>query len=248
MSNCPNKQPSHHPEYFLPGGDLYLLVDNVVFRVHSFFFERDSAKFRAFFETPVSPNTARSGSSESKPIVIKNSSPTDFAKFLYIFYNPSYSNYTNLSVSDWTSILKTACEQEFVEVQHCAIRGLESLELTTVERLRIYLMYKAHAKYLVPLYIELATRDEGPTDKEVDHLGSETSLLIYRLREYLRSRTGLGGKSPLPSDVTDDDALRAVCHFLHLDFFQFQSSGLPTKGKKKCPNSKGGKPGQGNSP
>jgi hypothetical protein len=130
-----------------------------------------------------------------------------------------------LSVSDWTSILKTACEQEFVEVQHCAIRGLESLELTTVERLRIYLMYKAHAKYLVPLYIELATRDEGPTDKEVDHLGSETSLLIYRLREYLRSRIGLGGKSPLPSDVTDDDALRAVCHFLHLEFSQFQSSG-----------------------
>ncbi|KAF9479393.1 hypothetical protein BDN70DRAFT_696162 [Pholiota conissans] len=245
--SCPNKQPVRHQEYFLPGGDLYLQVDNVLFRIHKFFFERDSAHFRTLLDSPVAPNTTRSGSSETKPIAIRNSSPSEFAKFLFIFYNPKYSDYTDFDTADWTCVLKIACEHEFVEVQHCAIRALQDCDLSTVERIHVYKLYKVDPKYLVPLYIAMAVRDEGPTDKEVHHLGAETSLLIFRLREYLRSRNGFGGKSPLPPDVSDDDALRAVCHFLQVDVSQMQSlvSTSNFKGKKSpCP--KGGKRGQGN--
>ncbi|KAF8160087.1 hypothetical protein BJ912DRAFT_357882 [Pholiota molesta] len=246
-TSCPNKQYSRHSEYYIPDANLHLLVDNMLFRVHSFFFERDSAKFRAVLEAPIAPNTARSGSSDSKPIVIKNSSPSEFARFLFIFYNPTYSDYTDLSASDWTSVLKTACEHEFVEVQNCAIRGLQTCDLTTVDRIYIYELYKADPKYIVPLYVEMAKREEAPTDEEVKRLGSDTSLLIFRLREYLRSRPGLSRKSPLPANVNDDDAIDAVCLFLRLDRSRMQNSGSsPTncKGKKACPNSKAAKSGQ----
>ncbi|KAF8953190.1 hypothetical protein BDZ97DRAFT_1367492 [Flammula alnicola] len=231
----PFKQFEHHPQYYISDGNLYLLVDNVLFRVHSFFFERDSAKFREILDAPVAPNQPRPGCSEAKPILIEHSSPSEFAKFLWVFYNPTYSVYT-ATVPEWTSILKTACEYEFVEVQHLAIRGLQSCELSTVERIRIYQLYDADPKYIVPLYIKMCMRDEAPTNEEVKHMGSETSLLIFRLRESLRSRAGNGGKSPLPAGVDEEDALDAVCDFLGVDSSRIQisvssSTSKPDKGK-----------------
>lgn len=190
---------------------------------------------------------------------------------MFINLFSTYSNYSDMTASDWTSVLKTACEHEFVEVQHCAIRGLQTCDLTTVDRIHIYELYKADPKYIVPLYVEMAKREDAPTDEEVMHLGSVTSLLIFRLREYLRSRPGLSRKSPLPASVNDDDAFDAVCLFLRLDRSRIQNSGArvtsplrvkhrintnnlplilgssPTgKGKKTCPNSKATKSGQGN--
>ncbi|KJA28715.1 hypothetical protein HYPSUDRAFT_50910 [Hypholoma sublateritium FD-334 SS-4] len=199
-------------EFFLPGGDLYLLVDNVVFRIHGYFFERDSAKFRAKLGAHIPPNQTRPGSSESNPIAIKNTSPAEFSKFLWIFYNKKYSDYSTATTADWTAILKIACENDFLEVQHCAIRGLQACDLTTVQRIAIYEMYRADKRYIVPLYVEMAMREQSPTRDEEDLLGDKTTLLIFRLREHLRSRptTTFTDVSPLPAGIDDDEALRAV--------------------------------------
>ncbi|KAF9479078.1 hypothetical protein BDN70DRAFT_710849 [Pholiota conissans] len=244
-SQCPNKQPERHGEYYIPSGDFFLLVDNTLFRVHAYFFDRDSEKFRKILGCAVAPNQIRIGSSDSKPFPVKNSSPAEFAKFLWMFYNTTYSDYSTATITDWTSILKVACEYDFIEVQHAAIRGLQTCTLTTVERIQIYELYKAHSKYLVPLYVEMAMRDEAPSNDEVAKLGSATALLIFRLREYLRARTGLGGKSPLPADVGEEDARQAVCAFLKLDYSQFQSSASASNCANKSAGAKGRKPGHG---
>ena len=40
----------HSEQYYLPGGDLYILIQNTMFRIHRYFFMRDSALFRARIE------------------------------------------------------------------------------------------------------------------------------------------------------------------------------------------------------
>lgn len=102
----PPNQPVEHSVYYIPTGDLHLKVcglvafyvwlsdgfwmslkvDNVKFRVHSFFFTRDSEKFRQHITSSVGPDQPRPGSAEN-PISITNTTPTEFAKFLYVFYN-----------------------------------------------------------------------------------------------------------------------------------------------------------------
>lgn len=130
-----------------------------------------------------------------------------------------YSDYSDATTSDWTDILKIACENCFLEVQHCAIRGLQACDLTTVERISIYEMYRAEKRYIAPLYAEMAMRDQSPNKAEEEKLGDKTTLLIFRLREHLRSRpvTTFNDVSPLPAGIDDDDALHVVCEFLGID-------------------------------
>jgi len=63
-------------------------VDDTFFRVHSYFFVRESRKFRD--ELTVLPETGkqRKGSSESNAIHIRDASPEEFANFLWVIYNP----------------------------------------------------------------------------------------------------------------------------------------------------------------
>ena len=45
VNTCPNSPAlliHNHHEYYLPGGDLFLLSDATLFRVHSYFFTRES--------------------------------------------------------------------------------------------------------------------------------------------------------------------------------------------------------------
>jgi hypothetical protein len=71
--------------------------------------------------------------------------------------------------------LKIACEYDFLEVKNCAIRGLQQCDLTLVERLQIYDMYKVGQVYLAPLYADLCARDWGLDDAEIKLLGSDLS-------------------------------------------------------------------------
>ncbi|KDR75461.1 hypothetical protein GALMADRAFT_483402 [Galerina marginata CBS 339.88] len=246
MSGSPNDTFEHHKEYFLPGGDLYLVAGDVLFRVHSFFFDRDSQWFRTNLNVAVAPNQPRPGSTESSPIVIQNTSSRDFAKFLWIFYNSTYSLY-EASSSEWIAIIKIACEYDFIQAKHLAIRGLEQGNLSIVQRLTLYQLYKADPVYVVPLIAALCIRDEGPTDEETKEMGMATSLVIFRARERIRSATPNDGRSPLPVGVDDDEVIQTICSFLGLDSSRINTaSSKSSNDKKGKQHQKGGQNGGGN--
>ena len=115
--------------------------------------------------------------------------------------------------------MKIACENDFIEVQHCAIRGLQACDLTTVQRIVIYELYHADKKYTVPLYAEMAMRDQSPSTAEEKLLGDKITLSIFRLRERLRSHAipTFSDISPLPVGIDNNEALRLVCAFFHID-------------------------------
>lgn len=119
---------------------------------------------------------------------------------------------------EWISILKIACEYDFPEVKALAIRGIQKGGNLTIFRLiYIYQLYKVDMSYLIPLYITLCKREKAPTNDEAKELGMETTLLIFRLREAVRSSTGDTCRSPLPSNLDDEDIMRTICSSLGLD-------------------------------
>ena len=64
-------------------------VENTLFRVHRYFFARDSAWFRDKLPYPLPPGETTKGSSDNLPLVLEGITKTEFERFLWVFYNPS---------------------------------------------------------------------------------------------------------------------------------------------------------------
>ncbi|OBZ69485.1 hypothetical protein A0H81_10107 [Grifola frondosa] len=199
-----------HSQYYLAGGDIYFLVENFVFRVHKYFFERESGWFREKFSLPASPGQAPRGSSEANPFPLDDLAADDFARFLWVFYNPMYSIY-DAKVEDWEVILKLAYDWRFPEVKRLASRQLEKLEIPPVEKIALYQTYELDKKLLIPSFAALCSRTEPLTFAEGTHLGLETALLIARAREWVRGQSmGSSVRSPSPVSVGGEDMVAII--------------------------------------
>ena len=66
-------------------------VDINLFRVHRYFFTRDSAFFRDKLPHPPPPGEFTKGSSDNNPLVLEDITIVDFERFLWVFYNPYVS-------------------------------------------------------------------------------------------------------------------------------------------------------------
>ncbi|KAG5722317.1 hypothetical protein E4T56_gene9367, partial [Termitomyces sp. T112] len=139
---------SRHETYYLTGGDLFFLLKHIHFRVHRYFFERESPFFQRQLQVPASPGAVPRGSTEGTAIILEEH-PDDFAKFLWVFYNPRYSLYTT-SVDDWKVILQLAHKWQFAEVKNLVVRELEKLDMSDVDRIATYQDHEVDKNYLIP--------------------------------------------------------------------------------------------------
>lgn len=241
-------------EYYIHGGDVIFLVrgpqwvwyrcimvthrqvESNLFRVHRYFFTRDSAFFRDKLPYPPPAGELTKGVSDSNPLVLEDVLQIDFERFLWVFYNPcvcnllrtlqililmhhlrKYSLY-NASTEEWTSILRLAHRWEFVEVKSLALRELERLEIPPLQKIVIYHSYAIDRSLLRTAYTALTIRDEPITLEEGRELGLETVLQLARARELARALPSGGEKSGHPqslSNVTDarlDALIRDLFH------------------------------------
>src|SRR5271156_4606475 len=67
--NSPNLPIHNHIEYYLPGGDLFILVDDTLFRIHSYFFHRESQNWQNLL------GTTTTGRAPNAPLIFKNEFP-----------------------------------------------------------------------------------------------------------------------------------------------------------------------------
>jgi len=102
--NSPISNLRRHPNYYLPGGDLFIQIDDTMFRVHSYFFIRESSLWLYLLRTITRGRTLHD------PIILSTEfhitptpTPQTFAQFLWIFYNPYYGVY-DVSISTWWNI------------------------------------------------------------------------------------------------------------------------------------------------
>ncbi|KAJ7110422.1 hypothetical protein C8R44DRAFT_883575 [Mycena epipterygia] len=187
-------------DYYFLGGDLYCIAENKLFRVHRYFFERESTFFNAQLTIPAIPGAPRIGTTEGSAIFLDNVRSADFAKLLWMFYNPKYSLY-DATVEDWSTILELACRWEFAKVKSLAVRELEKLELPDIDRIVLYHKFAVDQSYLIPRYVALCERPELLTVKEGTRLGMETVISLSRARECMRNQATSGGRSPSPATL-----------------------------------------------
>ncbi|EDR07243.1 uncharacterized protein LACBIDRAFT_294548 [Laccaria bicolor S238N-H82] len=207
----------HHRTAYIPGGDLFIevqsftLIDRTLFRVHSHFFTRDSQLFNARFNPSATPGVPREGTSQGSPFRLQNVTVGDFEKFLWVFYNPTYSLY-EADIKDWIRILELANMWSFVEVKAFALRELEKKEdgLDVVQRIVLYRQNQIEERHIHRHYVSLCARDTVLTLEECRALGLETTHLISAAREKLRAAPSDGGTSPLPQGIEPEDVQRML--------------------------------------
>jgi hypothetical protein len=59
-----------------------------MFRVHRYFFERESKYFKEQLAVPATPGAQRRGTGDDSAIILDHVRSEDFAKLLWVFYNP----------------------------------------------------------------------------------------------------------------------------------------------------------------
>lgn len=200
--------------FYITGGDLFFVVGEYTFRVHSYFFTRESQLFKdrlAISEAGMS--LEGNGSSMTSAIILSDDfdiTPEEFESFLKVFYNPRYSYYQfEQPQQEWASILKLSNLWGFSNVKELAIEQLQYLDVPLVDRIVLYQDYQVGWELLAPLYVDLASRESTLDHEESRRLGFRTAIVIFQARERLRS-LAMGGRSPLPDDVGPEAAKEVI--------------------------------------
>ncbi|THH17459.1 hypothetical protein EUX98_g9129 [Antrodiella citrinella] len=206
-----------HHQYYLIGGDVHFLVENYLFRVHRYFFERESAYFREKLAIPAVPGGSARGSSDTNPFPLEDVQAIDFSRFLWVFYNPKYSIYDAM-VEDWSAILKLSYEWRFAEVKQLACRELEKFTIDPVQKIWLYQCYDVDRKLLVPSYSALTIRVKPLSIDEGRLLGMETALLLAEAREYARGpTTPSGARSPSSANLEQDEMSTIIAGLFNIN-------------------------------
>ncbi|EIN06746.1 hypothetical protein PUNSTDRAFT_54142 [Punctularia strigosozonata HHB-11173 SS5] len=182
-------------DYYLDGADLVVLVQQILFRVHSYFFERESIYFKHRLSCPTSPGQDREGSSDTNPVILDDVSSEDFGRFVSVFYNPKYTLYDHMTVPEWTSVLRLAHYWQFREVKALSVRELQTHTIAPVEKISIYQTYNVDIQLLLPAFIALAVRPEPLAVDEGRQLGWETAMSLAKARELVRALPSTKPKS-----------------------------------------------------
>lgn len=179
---------------------MTVLVENHLYRIHSHFFERESLFFRQKFQ---SAEGEERGSSDNNAYTLDDVKSEDFARFLWVFYNPKYSLY-EAPLETWLSILHLANRWSFCNVKELTVRELEKLQIEPVDKIAIYHEYSINKTFLIPAYIAVCKRDKPLTFSEGMQLGMETVLRVADARERARQRAAESGiRSPTFDDFND---------------------------------------------
>ncbi|KDQ50879.1 hypothetical protein JAAARDRAFT_141165 [Jaapia argillacea MUCL 33604] len=194
-----------HDKYYLNGGDIVFLVENYLFRVHKYFFERESPVFRERLALATPAGQSARGQTDLNPFPLDDVSGLEFSRFLWVFYNPLYSLYS-ATVEEWSSILKLSYIWRFTEVKNLVVRELEKQYIAPIPKIALYQKYDVDRGLLLQSYAYLTMRDEPLSMAEGVELGLETCLLLAQARERARgsmSPTGNRASSPVNADDSE---------------------------------------------
>jgi hypothetical protein len=185
-------------------------VENNIFRVHRYFFTRDSTFFLDKLPHPPPPGEFGKGTSDNNPFFLEDTLKVDFERFLWVFYNeyvlyasfPMFSNayfrkYSiyEANVEEWSSILRLAHQWNFVEVKAFALRELELQEMPALDKIILYHTHDIDRNLLQAAYAALTVRDEPITIEEGWQLGLETALRFAHAREIARAPVSSGRRA-----------------------------------------------------
>ncbi|KAJ3538684.1 hypothetical protein NMY22_g5068 [Coprinellus aureogranulatus] len=184
MSGIPKAHKIRHPRFFFQDGNVIFLVEETLFKIHRFFFQRDSAIFSSMFSLPIPKNERPEGEAEDKPIILHGIKSVDFERFMSILYPINFIDCDLTTVDEWTSVLTISSIWEFKSLRELAIDRLSRITLP-IDRIVLGNRFDL-AQWLVPAYFELCTRTEPLSLDEGEKLGMRDVIRIGQVRHQLR--------------------------------------------------------------
>ncbi|KZP10923.1 hypothetical protein FIBSPDRAFT_757477, partial [Athelia psychrophila] len=163
---------TRHSQYYFKDGNMVFLA-KVLYNVHRYFFERDSAQFRSVLESA-------HGADETNPIALSDVNSSDFDEFLAILYPPDFRRPAEKTTAQWTSILHLAAKWGFESIQLLAIDNLAASAIP-VDKIVLGRRYGVW-DWLPAAYEAVCTRADPLTIEEGMKLGMEDAIRISAAR------------------------------------------------------------------
>lgn len=195
----------YHPEYYLKDGNVTFHVEGTLFRVHRHFFERESQFFaKEFAKAP------QEGTSDSSAYRLDNVTIANFAKFLWVWYSPSY-RCESKDKDHWLTILQLSTIWQFPDMKMLAVDELQKLDIEPVEKIVTYDRYHIDRSLLMPAFKLLCKRASRMSAEEGEQLKMPIVLGIHEARERaVRSAAESGCLSPTSADADDEELERIL--------------------------------------
>ncbi|KZP22519.1 hypothetical protein FIBSPDRAFT_859566 [Athelia psychrophila] len=165
---------TRHSQYYFKDGNVVFLIEDVLYNVHRYFFERDSAHFRSILESV-------QGADEQNPIVLPDVRSTDFDEFLAILYPTDFRCPTEKTTTQWTSVLHLSAKWGFESIQLLAIDKLTTTAIP-VDKIVLGRRYGI-SDWLPGAYEAVCTRADPLTVEEGMKLGVEDIIRISAARQ-----------------------------------------------------------------
>ncbi|KAH9998844.1 hypothetical protein BJV74DRAFT_767551 [Russula compacta] len=173
-----------HNRFFFDDGNVTFLVEDILYRVHQYFFCRDSNEFK---DRISQLSTQQEHGSSSLPVIsLHGVKPVDFDAFLSILYPLNFKTLEEHSSEEWSSILDLSTRWDFTSIRDLAIRYLKLMPLTSNQRLILGRKY-AVEQWILPALQELCERPLPLTLDEARLMDFEDVVLIGSVRETIRS-------------------------------------------------------------
>ncbi|KAF7289297.1 BTB domain-containing protein [Mycena indigotica] len=184
--------PYEHPRFYFRDGNVIFKVEDTLYRVHRYFFDRDSVIFSSMFTLPPGAGQRPEGETPESPILLEGVKKLDFDRFLTILYPSNFLTRDTHSAIEWTSVLSLATRWDFVSLRTLAITKLAALtsSISPAERIAIARAYDIQ-EWLAPAFFTLCTRAEALTLAEGRCLGLDDSIRVGQVRQAIRYASNL---------------------------------------------------------
>ncbi|KZP08365.1 hypothetical protein FIBSPDRAFT_939052 [Athelia psychrophila] len=165
---------TRHSQYYFKDGNVAFLIEEVLYNVHRYFFERDSAHYRSMLESV-------QGADEKNPVVLPDVSCRDFDEFLAILYPTDFRRPTEKTTAQWTSVLHLAEKWGFESIQLLAIDKLTATAIP-VDKIVLGRRYGI-SEWLPGAFEAVCARADPLTIEEGMKLGVEDIIRISAARQ-----------------------------------------------------------------
>ncbi|KDQ58991.1 hypothetical protein JAAARDRAFT_205981 [Jaapia argillacea MUCL 33604] len=173
--------------YNFEDGNVLFLVENTLFKVHAFFFQRDSSRFKDLPSKAVCPLT--------NPIHLDNVTSVDFERFLGVLYPTCFDEHNAKTVEEWSSILTLATQWGFSSIRTLAIRELSGAA-SPVDKIALAHKFDV-PEWLKDAYVDICGRSHTLALEEGERLGLPEVIKISEARELMRCRLGSARRQDL---------------------------------------------------
>ncbi|TFY62715.1 hypothetical protein EVG20_g6604 [Dentipellis fragilis] len=160
----------------------YLEVEGALYRVHRYFFQRDSSHFvKILMHRQSSTSLDR-----QSPIPLDDVSCSEFDALLSIFYPLNFHECEVKTVTAWAAVLRLSSEWSFSSIRALAIDRLDPIA-SAVDKVVLGRTYGIDA-WLRPGFVALCERQQSLKINEGRRLGVDDVILIATIREAMQVR------------------------------------------------------------